>query len=151
MSNYEKIKVDIIGLKRVARVLKAYFMLIMLTGVLCIVFNESGILQPSDCLSVGTIQYTVLMLMELITICFIPVALKMLSLKLVKRKILKGGICIYRSFALFRISMIGLPMLANVFFYYQYMSVAFAYMAIIGALCFVFIYPSEGRCLNENW
>ena len=45
--------------------------------------------------------------------------------------------------------MIGLPMVANTWLYYQFMNVAFGYMAIIGLLSLCFIYPSHARCNQE--
>ena len=46
--------------------------------------------------------------------------------------------------------MIGVPLVANTILYYMSMSVAYGYMAIIGGLCFTFVYPSIGRCINET-
>ena len=43
-----------------------------------------------------------------------------------------------------------LPMLINTFMYYQTMSPAFGYMAIILVLCLFFVYPSIGRCIEET-
>lgn len=137
-------------LKKITRKLKTAFFIIVALVVLCVAYNEiipSTLLGIIDC---GTKEYYVLMSMELITICLIPAALKMMSLKQIIENIKINGLAKYSQIAMLRMSMIGLPLLANAFLYYCFMSVAYAYMAIIGALCLVFVYPSEGRCLNET-
>ena len=84
------------------------------------------------------------------TILVIPMALKLFSLKAIRRKLLteKGDALLF--WGTTRINMLCLPMLINTFMYYQTMSPAFGYMAIILVLCLFFVYPSIGRCIEET-
>ena len=95
-------------------------------------------------------MYNVMMFMELVTICAIPVALKMFSIKFIRRRLSAEGSTALLKWGMLRILLIGLPMLVNTISYYLFMSVAFAYMAVIGLLCFSFIYPSKDRCMDET-
>ena len=47
-------------------------------------------------------------------------------------------------------SLLADPMLINTLLYYVFMNVAFGYMAIIGLLSMVFVYPSKSRCEQET-
>lgn len=135
--------------KRLTHTLKTAFFLIVALALLCVAYNEimpGTLLGLIDC---GTKEYYILMAMELVTVCTIPVALKIMKLRRVRENIRENGLPSYLRFALLRMSLIGFPMLANIFFYYCFMSVSYAYMAIIEALCLAFVYPGEGRCLNE--
>ena len=110
---------------------------------------ETEILTPTDMASDATLMFVILTMMELVTIVAIPVALKMFSLKAVRRKLVtrKGDALLPWGTA--RLNMLCLPMLINTFMYYQTMSPAFGYMAIILFLCLFFVYPSIGRCEAE--
>lgn len=95
-------------------------------------------------------MFGILVVMELTTILVIPMALKLFSLKVIRRKLLaeKGDALLF--WGTTRINMLCLPMLINTFMYYQTMSPAFGYMAIILVLCLFFVYPSIGRCIEET-
>lgn len=87
--------------------------------------------------------------MELVTICAIPFALRLLKFGPARRAIAAAPEIGLRRWGIVRLLMISLPMLFNTLFYYQYLNVAFGYMAIIGLLCLVFVFPSETRCRQE--
>lgn len=119
-------------------------------AVAVVVGFESDLLEVGACAEDVFVKYQMLMLMEVLTICFIPMALKMFSLSAVRSRLKADGV---RGLALFgscRMAMIGAPLVANTILYYMSMSVAYGYMAIIGGLCFTFAYPSMGRCINET-
>ncbi|MGN0070110.1 MAG: hypothetical protein ACI350_10365 [Prevotella sp.] len=86
-------------------------------------------------------------IMELLTLFIVPVALKLLKFRTIEEKLTdalalkKWGTC--------RILMLGLPMLTNTLFYYLFMHVAFAYLAIIILLSMMFIVPTTERCASE--
>ena len=73
--------------------------------------------------------------MEVITICFIPVSLRLLkfdfkSLQQIYETCSLGTMRLY----------LALPMLVSTILYYQFMNVAFGYLAIIVLLCMAFVY-----------
>ncbi len=87
--------------------------------------------------------------MELITLCVIPVALRLMKFESIAKKANESWHN-YVMIASARILMMALPMLANTLLYYYYMIPAFGYLAIILVLAMVFVYPSKSRCKNET-
>ena len=80
--------------------------------------------------------------MELITIVFIPVALRLFKTKDVEKRLEEGNIKAFRKWGLVRILMITLPLVLNTLLYYSFMNTTFGYMALILLICLPFIYPA---------
>lgn len=80
--------------------------------------------------------------MELITIVFIPVALRMFKTKDVEKRLEDGDIKAFRKWGLVRILMITVPLVLNTLLYYSFMNTTFGYMALILLICLPFIYPA---------
>ena len=137
------------NIKQVQRILLTNFFFMVVVTLLLVGLYETEILTPTDMASDATLMFVILTMMELVTIVAIPVALKMFSLKAVRRKLVarKGDALLPWGTA--RLNMLCLPMLINTFMYYQTMSPAFGYMSIILFLCLCFVYPSIGRCEAE--
>lgn len=88
--------------------------------------------------------------MELLTICTIPLALRLIrsGSKVVMRD--QDALYIwYRKRAVLRVMMIGLPLFVNTLLYYLFMNVTFGYMALILLICMFFIIPTQARYLKE--
>lgn len=89
-------------------------------------------------------------LMEILTICLVPVALKMFKLKFISSPIERkmGGkpLAIWGSL---RLALLGVPMVVNTYLYYRALSIAFAYLALISLASMVFVYPSDDRIVAE--
>ena len=66
------------------------------------------------------------------------------------RRALERGVKKYVLWAAVRIALIAVPMVVNTWAYYQFMNVAFAYMAIIGMLTLLLVYPTRSRYLHET-
>ena len=137
------------NIKQVQRILLTNFFFMVVVALLLVGLYEVEILAPTDMASDATLMFVILTMMELVTIVVIPVALKLFSLKAIHRKLVnqKGDALLPWGTA--RLNMLCLPMLVNTFMYYQTMSPAFGYMAIILFLCLFFVYPSIGRCEAE--
>ena len=137
------------NIKQVQRILLTNFFFMVVVTLLLVGLYETEILTPTDMASDATLMFVILTMMELVTIVAIPVALKMFSLKAVRRQLVarKGDALLPWGPA--RLNMLCLPLLINTFMYYQTMSPAFGYMAIILFLCLFFVYPSIGRCEAE--
>lgn len=138
------------NIKQVQRILMTNFLFMVVVALMLVGLYETEILTPTDISDDATLMFGILSLMELITILVIPVALKLFKMKAIHRKLMvqKGDALLFWGTA--RINMLCLPMLINTFMYYQTMSPAFGYMAIILFLCLFFIYPSIGRCEEET-
>lgn len=135
--------------KHVQRLLLAQFLIYIVLALLIVLLFEADIVLPGIIANDQTVQYVLLMLMELLTIASIPLALKLFSMKSVKRRLVAGGNSPLVFFGTLRLSMLGVPVVVNALLYYLSLSAAFGYLAILGALCLAFVYPSESRCLNE--
>ena len=83
--------------------------------------------------------------MELITIVFIPVALRLFKTKDVEKRLEEGNIKAFRKWGLVRILMITVPLVLNTLLYYSFMNTTFGYMALILLICLPFIYPAVRR------
>ncbi len=88
-------------------------------------------------------------IMEMLTLCIIPLALRMMKFHAIAQKA-KSSWHSYSRIASVRILAMALPMLVNTLFYYYYLVPAFGYLAIILLLAMVFVYPSKSRCKNET-
>ena len=83
--------------------------------------------------------------MELITIVFIPVALRLFKTKDVEKRLEEGNIKAFRKWGLVRILMITVPIVLNTLLYYSFMNTTFGYMALILLICLPFIYPASRK------
>ena len=83
--------------------------------------------------------------MELITIVFIPVALRLFKTKDVEKRLEEGNIKAFRKWGLVRILMITVPLVLNTLLYYSFMNTTFGYMALILLICLPFIYPAARK------
>lgn len=146
MANNENIHA---GLRHTQRRLLATACILLGATAATVALCESTLVVPGACAADTTLQYAALMVMELLTICTIPAALKMFSMKSIKKRLADGGHKALARWGTLRILLIGLPMLANTIMYYAFMAVAFAYMALIGVLCFSFVFPTKTRCIDD--
>ena len=83
--------------------------------------------------------------MELVTIVFIPIALRLFKTKDVDRRLDEGDIKTFKTWSIVRILMITVPLLMNTLLYYIFMNTAFGYMALILLICLPFIYPATRK------
>jgi len=130
--------------KKLMALFAAYVCLSLLMVILC----ETGVVETGLRAERQQEQYVVLTVMELLTVCLIPTAVRMFHYFKSKGKAIDSPKKLLR-WGTLRMSMLGLPMVVNTFFYYLYLAVAFGYMAIILALCMIFVCPTKGRCESE--
>lgn len=131
---------------KVRKILNLEFWLPILVSLVIIVLYETEILLPGMWATDKLLQYYLAITMELVTISFIPLSLKLFKFKKVKASIeaeAEGGL---RKWGQIRITMLTLPMMLNTWLYYQFIGISFGYMGIIGLLCLFFVYPSKTRC-----
>ena len=96
----------------------------------------------------GNGEVIALAIMETITLCVIPLALRLFKFGFVAKRV-KVSRHSFLCFATVRILLLTLPLMVNTVLYYFYIVPAFGYMAIMLLLAMPFIYPSESRCKNE--
>lgn len=140
-------------MKRIQKILQINYVLNLIIVLLWIVLNENDVLNivgsahentNSDFLSAS--------IMEVITICFIPVSLRLFKFGVIRQAIKDDKTPLLNTFfayLLVRLEMLLMPMLVNAVLYYVFMNVAFGYMAIILFLSTLFIFPTQERCEQE--
>lgn len=119
------------NLKFSQRILLINFWVLLLAAILMVLLYETEILEPGTLLFSSDFVFLMQVIMEFLTIAVIPLALKLFAFKVVKRKLVTGKGAALLPWGTARINMLCLPMLVNTFMYYQTMSPAFGYMAII--------------------
>lgn len=118
-------------------------------GLIIVILYETNLVLSGSYATNANAEFLILSLMELISICLIP-----LSLRLFKFKGIKESLAVTRCYGLLRwgslrLIMLCLPMVVNTLLYYLFMNVAFGYMGIICLICLAFVWPSTKRCVNE--
>ena len=111
------------NIKQVQRILMTNFFFMVIVSLLLVALYETEILTPMEKLGAdASLMFGIMVVMELLTIVVIPMALKLFSLKMIRRKLVaqKGDALLVWGTA--RINMLCLPMLINTFMYYQTMA-----------------------------
>lgn len=111
---------------------------------------ETNFLLAGSFAGNGNAEFIAVSLMELITICFVPLSLRLFKLKRIKESLDAGRCDNLLKWGSLRLMMLCIPMVANTLLYYLFMSTAFGYMGIIGLICLAFVWPSMDRCVNET-
>lgn len=119
-------------------------------SLLAVILYETETLLPGSLAAEGGTEFVVVSLMELLTICFIPLALRLFKFKTVHESLVATRSKGLARWGSLRLMLICLPMLVNTVMYYQFMNVAFGYMGIIGLICLVFVWPGMKRCIAET-
>ena len=125
-----------------------FYTYVALAACLVATGEYGTVFDSVDTTSVGISEYTVLTVLELLTVCLLPLALKIMDIRMVKESASKSDRK-YTAIAAARLAMIGVPVIVNIVSYYVFMNVAFAYLAIIGTVCLAFVYPNRGRKEDE--
>lgn len=116
---------------------------LVLTVLFEVDFLPCGVLKGRD----GSREFIAAMVMELLTICVIPVALRLFRFSRIASSLTSAEALL--RWGLLRLMMLCAPLIANTLLYYLYLNVAFGYMGIILFLCLVFVLPTKARCEAE--
>ncbi|MBQ9570048.1 MAG: hypothetical protein IJR30_01550 [Prevotella sp.] len=136
-------------MKKVSKILKIVFWSELLPVVTIIILFECGILDPGILKGGSTGEFILLTIMELVTLGVIPLALYLFKIKRVRNDLYDRKEKALQQWGLLRMDLLSVPMIINTLLYYLFMNVSFGYLAIILFICVFFIYPSEGRCIDE--
>lgn len=124
------------------------FLTSIAVGLVIVVLFENDLLSCGIMISDDkSVEFVVATIMELLTICVIPVALKLFRFKRIS-KLLTSAEALSK-WGTIRLLMLCVPMIVNTVFYYMFMNVAFGYMGIIIFLCLFFVVPTKERCRSE--
>ena len=132
------------------RMLLLEFWIPVLICLCIIILYENDLLLSGSWHDNKMDEYYVAIVMELVTICLIPLSLRLFKFHRVKQDLQTSEGLMLRKWGSVRLLMLTLPMMVNCWLYYQFMNVAFGYMGIIGLLSLCFVYPSKARCSQEE-
>lgn len=131
------------------RILQITFYSIVVPAILLVLLFESNVFPTGLYADNKAADFLFITIMEILTICCIPLALRLIKDKTMKKYDVPRRMQIYRRKAMLRLLLLGCPLLVNTFLYYLFMNVAFGYMAIILFLCLLFIIPTKERQQRE--
>ena len=131
------------------RILQITFYSIVVTAILLVLVFENNVFSTGLYADNKPADFLFTTILEVLTICCIPLALRLIKDKTMKKYDVPRRMQIYRRKAMLRLLLLGCPLLVNTFLYYLFMNVAFGYMAIILFLCLLFIIPTKGRQQRE--
>lgn len=131
------------------RILQIAFYSIVVPAILLVLLFESNVFPTGLYADNKTADFLFTTIMEILTICCIPLTLRLIKDKTMKKYDVPRRMQIYRRKAMLRLLLLGCPLLVNTFLYYLFMNVAFGYMAIILFLCLLFIIPTKERQQRE--
>ena len=131
------------------RILQIIFYSIVVTAILLVLLFENNVFSTGLYADNKPADFLFTTILEVLTICCIPLALRLIKDKTMKKYDVPRRMQIYRRKAMLRLLLLGCPLLVNTFLYYLFMNVAFGYMAIILFLCLLFIIPTKERQQRE--
>lgn len=137
---------------KILRTLRAFFFTMIGVTFLIVVLFECGLLNSIKGSLSGRkqMEFIFLTAMEIITLLSIPLSLKLLRFKPIRKKI-EADKRKYTSYAILRMQILILPMIFNTLLYYFFHPLpTFGYMAIIQLICLCFITPSRSRIEEET-
>ena len=129
-------------MKKTVNILRTLFIASVGIAVVVVALYELDILPTGVLADRPQDEFLCTIAMELVTIVFIPIALRLFKTKDVDRRLDEGDIKTFKTWSIVRILMITVPLLMNTLLYYIFMNTAFGYMALILLICLPFIYPA---------
>lgn len=122
----------------------------LLTAVCFAVIFETGLLPEGDWAADEVLNYWLSMAGVALTIILLPLSLRLMKFEKVKQYVAESEMNYVRC-SVVRIVMLGVPLLYNTLCYYLTGCVpTYAYMALMAAVCFLFIWPSHDRMTYER-
>ncbi len=137
-------------MKSVLNILRLEAGLSVLISLCFVVLYENDILLVGQWGTDRIADYYWAIFMEVVTICLIPLSLRLFKCKHVTSAIHSDGDKAMLRWGTVRLVMLCMPMVLNTWLYYQFMNVAFGYMGIIGLLSLAFVYPTRTRYIQEK-
>lgn len=114
-------------------------------GLLLFVLGEANVIP------IGLLPpcYAVQVAVSLTTVSAIPVALKWMAFGAIRRRVV-ANFPAYACWASARLLVLGVPMLGAGLAYYLMLDPSMMYCALLLALAFLFVWPSQGRQERET-
>ena len=139
----------LIMMRKIRKTLKAIIWLSVALALAIVVLFESHAM-PSGLLAENSHQlFVATIVMELLSLALIPLAISLLRLPFVRKRLGDGQYSKYLMWSSVRIGLLAFLMVGNTLCYYLCAAVPFGYLAIIAFLCLMVVYPTNERCSHE--
>lgn len=139
-------------IKRIVHRLWVEYAIVWLLAIGLLLLNETGVVEEGALAHDGRLCYVLQTATVLLTLCLIPVALKMFSLALDKRvKPLPRleALRAYCRWSEVRLAMLAVVVLIGLSVYYSTLSSIGGLCALVGLLATLFCLPGEARVKGE--
>lgn len=136
-------------MKQTRTVLMSVFCGFLTFAVGAALLFETGLLETGTATGSPQTEFIVETVMELMTLANIWLALRLFKTQYVRHELQTHGHEAHRKWGVLRLSLLGIPLVANTLFYEVFLNTTFGYMAIILLICQPFVYPSQARCEYE--
>lgn len=138
-------------MKKIRNLLMAEMLSCIIASLAIVILYETETLLPGSLAGNANAEFLTVSLMEILTICMVPLALRLFKFGNIGRSLASDGGRRLAKWGSIRMMMICMPMMVNTLFYYLFgFNVAFGYMGIICLICLVFINPTMSRCVSET-
>lgn len=139
-------------MKKALLPIQILFALYGIVAMVLVLLFETDTIPIGYCAGMGTqVEYTLLLIMEIVLLAGVPTALRWMKFSSVKRQITsEQSIDRYLFHSSCRLCVLGIPLITNTLFYYLFMNVTFVYMALMFAVCFAFVLPTKSRYTQET-
>lgn len=132
------------------KILRITYFAALLTAAGLVFIFETGMLPEGDLGADEVFAYWLSMAGVALTIILLPLSLRLMKFKAVMKSVAESEMN-YTRWSLIRIAMLTIPLLYNTLCYYLTGCVTtFAYMALMVAVGFMFIWPSRDRMTYER-
>ena len=139
-------------IKRLLIIQRSFFIGVWTSPILLVFLYENGIFQKGMHQGNAQMEYILQCISILLTVCLIPFALRLFNLNLVKRikeLPLQQALKSYQVWSDVRLSLLFVPAILGVSFYYLTMNSTNLFCACMALIATLFCVPSESRIKNE--
>lgn len=138
-------------IKTVRNILRAQMYISLALTLAIIILFETETLLPGMVEKGSQAEFLIVTIMEIATVCIIPLALRLFKFKTVERELTASPVSALQKWGVVRMALICDTMTLNTLLYYiTPLDVALGYMAIICFICLIFVNPTMRRCLAET-
>ena len=137
-------------INKTQRILKTLFWGFLAVALVMVVVYESHLAEQGALAGNEHVEFIVATALELLTLCCIPLALRMFKMRGISERLKRQPAEALLLWGSIRLSMLGVLLVACVWFYYFFMKPTFGYLAIILLLSMLFVVPTRARCEEET-
>lgn len=139
-------------INQLLKILRGMYLMLWILPILLCVLYETGILTDGIFCGDARMEYMLQTVCILLTICLIPLSLRLFNLNMVKHikeLPLEEALKSYRRWSEIRLLLLCVPVLLNTSFYYLTLNTTGVFCASMVLIASFFCLPTESRIINE--